>query len=248
MAVDTDQIQNVDATGAAASSGCGRRRIRSVTSLPSTGLGRNHVVIGLHLPEIDGNKLHGTTEDTTKGIETVLGDGHVHKEGGDDSLGMNLGGDGPELGVGLGTDGGYATPRGGRGGGGSRRRGRPATSLGLAVVIVVFIIIGIMIEQIAHVIVDGKSGSGRAMTSTLVGGAIIIIGRVVVVVVGILIVKVATIVVAGGARPARRPKAASQIKETNGTVREAGNDVPARGGEGKAGACAVYVPSDKTST
>lgn len=247
MTVDTDQIQNVDATGAAASSGCGRRRIRSVTSLPSTGLGRNHVVIGLHLPEIDGNKLHGTTEDTTKGIETVLGDGHVHKEGGDDSLGMNLGGDGPELGVGLGTDGGYATPRGGRGGGGSRRRGRPATSLGLAVVIVVFIIIGIMIEQIAHVIVDGKSGSGRAMTSTLVGGAIIIIGRVVVVV-GILIVKVVTIVVAGGTRPARRPKAASQIKETNGTVREAGNDVPARGGEGKAGACAVYVPSDKTST
>lgn len=240
MAVDTDQVQNIDATGTAASSGCGRCRIRSVSSLPSTGLGRNHIVICLHLAKIDGNKLHGTTEDTTKGIQAILGDGHVHKEGGDDSLGMNLGGDGPELLVGLGTDGRYPTTRCGWGGRGSRRRGRSGSTTSLKLAVIVVVIVRIVIKEITHVIVDGRTRGGLAMTSPLVGA--IIIGVVVVVVVGILIVKVATIVVAGGSRPARRPKAARQIKEADGTVREAGNDVPARGSEGKAGAC---VPREK---
>ena len=226
MAIDADQIQHVDAAGSNASSG---RRIGTISGLPPTGLGRYHIVIGLDVAQIDGDELHGTTEDPSKGVEAVLGDGHVHEEGGDDSLGVDLGRDGPELHVGLGADRGCSTPSGGRGAGGSRggRSRSAATSVGsLAIVVVV----GIVIKQIAHLVVDGRTGVGPAVAARRRGISLDAI--VIRVIVGILIVQVAARSGAAG-----RPKTARQVEETNGTVREAGNGVPSRGCEGKAGAC-----------
>ena len=234
MAIDADQIQHVDAAGSNASSG---RRIGTISGLPPTGLGRDHIVIGLDVAQIDGDELHGTTEDPSKGVEAVLGDGHVHEEGGDDSLGVDLGRDGPELHVGLGADRGYSTPSGGRGAGGSRggRSRSAATSVGsLAVVVVV----GIVIEQIAHLVVDGRTGVGPAVAARRRGISLDAI--VIRVIVGILIVQVAARSGAAG-----RPKTARQVEETNGTVREAGNGVPSRGCEGKTGACGkVHISLD----
>lgn len=234
MAIDADQIQHVDAAGSNASSG---RRIGTISGLPPTGLGRDHIVIGLDVAQIDGDELHGTTKDPSKGVEAVLGDGHVHEEGGDDSLGVDLGRDGPELHVGLGADRGYPTPSGGRGAGGSRggRSRSAATSVGsLAIVVVV----GIVIKQIAHLVVDGRTGVGPAVAARR--GDISLDGIVIGVIVGILIVQVAA-----GSGAAGRPKTARQVEETNGTVREAGNDVPSRGCEGKTGACGkVHISLD----
>ena len=226
MAVDADQIQHVDAAGSNASSG--RRRIGTISGLPPTGLGRDHVVIGLDVAQVDGDELHGTTEDPSKGVEAVLGDGHVHEEGGDDSLGVDLGRDGPELHVGLGADRGYSTPSGGRGASGSRG-GRSHSAATSASFLAIVVVVGIVIKQIAHLVVDGRTGVGPAVAAR---GRGISLDDIVIRVVGILIVQVTARSGAAG-----RPKTARQVEETNGTVREAGNDVPSRGSEGKAGAC-----------
>ena len=217
MAVDADQIQHVDAAGSDASSG--RRRIGTISGLPPTGLGRDHIVIGLDVAQIDGDKLHGTTEDPSKGVEAVLGDGHVHEEGGDDSLGVDLGRDGPELHVGLGADRGYSAPSGGRGAGGSRG-GRSHSAATSASFLAIVVVVGIVIKQIVHLVVDGRTGVGPAVAARRrdIGIVIRVVG---IRVVGILIVQVAARSGAAG-----RPKAARQVEETNGTVREAGNDVP----------------------
>ena len=222
MAVDADQIQHVDAAGSDASSG--RRRIGTISGLPPTGLGRDHIVIGLDVAQIDGDKLHGTTEDPSKGVEAVLGDGHVHEEGGDDSLGVDLGRDGPELHVGLGADRGYSAPSGGRGAGGSRG-GRSHSAATSASFLAIVVVVGIVIKQIAHLVVDGRTGVGPAVAARRRDIGIVI--RVVVIrVVGIRVVGILIVQVAARSGAAGRPKAARQVEETNGTVREAGNDVP----------------------
>jgi hypothetical protein len=136
---------------------------------------------------------------------------------------MDLGCDGPELHVGLGADRGYSTPSGGSRGG---RSHSAATSAGVRASVGV---VGIVIKQIAHLVVDGRTGVGPAVAARRRG---ISLDDIVIGVVGILIVQVAARSGATG-----RPKAARQVEETNGTVREAGNDVPSRRCEGKAGAC-----------
>jgi hypothetical protein len=48
------------------------------------------IMVGFDLGQVDGHKFHASSRDTSKGIQAIWTNIHLHNEGSVDTLGMNL--------------------------------------------------------------------------------------------------------------------------------------------------------------